>query len=105
MEKYFRKLEVGISKNLVSFMLSGILGGERTQKFQADACFLPNEISVTTVVRDTKGTHCICLSFSYCESDSSRKASRNADVAHTSFLDEQKLSTNIIQNIVSLNAA
>ena len=104
-EKYFRKLEVGVSKHFVSCMLNGILGEERTQKFQADACFLPDEVSVTAVVRDTKGTHCICLSFSYCESDSSRKASRNADIAHTSFLVEQKLSTNIIQNTVSLNAA
>lgn len=83
MEKYFRKLEVGTSKTLVLYMLRGILREERTPKFQADACFLPEEVSVTAVVRDTKGTHYICLSFSYFESDSSRKASQNADVAHT----------------------
>ena len=83
MEKYFRKLEVGTSKTLVSYMLSGILGEERPQKFQAEACFLPVEVSIKAVVRGTKGTRYICLSFSYFESDSSRKASRNADVAHT----------------------
>jgi hypothetical protein len=52
-EKFFRKLEVGISKKSCIYMLSG---EERTQKFQADACFLPDEVSVTAVVRDTKGT-------------------------------------------------
>lgn len=33
------------------------------------------------------------------------KASRNVVVAHTSFLDKHKLSTDIIENIVSLNAS
>lgn len=102
--KYFWKLEVGTSKTFVSYMLSGILGEERTQKFQADARFLPDEVCWTAAVMDTKGTHYICLSFSYCESDSS-KASRNSDVAHVSFFDEQKLFTDIIQNTVPLNAA
>jgi hypothetical protein len=78
-------------KTLTSHKLSGILGEERAQKFRAHACFVPDTVPITVVVRDTKGTYCIRLSFSYCESDSSRKASRNVDVAHTSVLGEQRL--------------
>jgi hypothetical protein len=89
----------------ISNKLSGLLGEERTHKFQAHACFVPDKVPVTVVVRDTNGTHCICLSFSCCESDSSRKASRSVDVAHTSVLDEQRLFADIILNTVSLNAA
>jgi len=62
-EKCFRKLEVGISKTLVSYMLNRIFGHERTQKFQADARFLPCEVSLPAVVKDTKGTQYLHVVF------------------------------------------